>query len=126
MKHFSLTRAALDDLRQIARFSERQWGVERRNRYLAQIDATFHALGENPALGTACDDITPGYRKFPQGSHLIFYRTGQSSRIEIVRILHKRMDAAVTSPALETREAIAAYNLDVARHGAFGDTLRYF
>ncbi len=111
MKPFALTRTALDDLRQIARFSERQWGVERRNRYLAQIDATFHALGENPELGAACDDIAPGYRKFPQGSHLIFYRSGRSSRIEVVRILHKRMDAGATSPSFETREAIAAYIL---------------
>lgn len=126
MKPFALTRAALDDLRKIARFSAQQWGVERRNRYLVQIDATFHALGENPALGTACDDITPGYRKFPQGSHLIFYRTGPSTRIEIVRILHKRMEADATSPGFGTREAIAAYNLDVASHGTFSDTLRQF
>ncbi|HAS8147395.1 type II toxin-antitoxin system RelE/ParE family toxin, partial [Vibrio vulnificus] len=32
------------------------------------------------------------YRKFPQGSHVIFYRQIGSQNIEIIRILHKSMD----------------------------------
>jgi toxin ParE1/3/4 len=35
----------------------------------------------------------PGYRKFPEGSHIIFYKPGTTSVIEVIRILHKSMDA---------------------------------
>lgn len=92
MRPFTLTRLAKADLRAIAVYTEEQWGVEQRNLYIRQFDDTFHLLAATPALGKACNDIMPGYRKFPQGSHLVFYKNGIASVIEIVRILHKSMD----------------------------------
>ena len=44
-----------------------------------------------PSLGRACDDIRTGYRRYAEGSHTIFYREAGGG-IEIVRILHGRMD----------------------------------
>jgi toxin ParE1/3/4 len=38
-----------------------------------------------------CDDIRPGYCKYQVGRHLIFYRQ-VSDGLEIVRVLHDRMD----------------------------------
>lgn len=92
MTLFTLTRMAKADLRGIAIYTEDQWGIEQRNRYIKQFDDTFQLLAASPALGRTCDEILPGYRKFHQGSHLIFYRGGERSVIEIVRILHKSMD----------------------------------
>ncbi|GAB6043182.1 type II toxin-antitoxin system RelE/ParE family toxin [Endothiovibrio diazotrophicus] len=92
MPPFKLTAAAKNDLKEIARHTQRRWGRDQRNRYLKQMDDHFHTLGESPSLGTACDEIKPGYRRFPQGSHIIFYQAGASATIEIVRILHKGMD----------------------------------
>lgn len=43
-------------------------------------------------VGKQCDEIMPGYRKFPQGSHVVFYKEGSNCVIEVVRILHKSMD----------------------------------
>ena len=39
----------------------------------------------------ARDDVRPGYRAFHEGRHLIFYREA-GDQIEIIRILHDRMD----------------------------------
>lgn len=50
------------------------------------------SIAHNPNIGTQCDDIKPGYRKFPKSDHIIFYRFSGTGGIEIVRILHKRMD----------------------------------
>ena len=50
-------------------------------------------LSETPVVGSKCDFIKQGYRKFPAARHLVFYRCVNQSEIEIVRILHKRMDA---------------------------------
>jgi toxin ParE1/3/4 len=92
MKPFALTRKAKADLLDIANFTERSWGKEQRNLYIRQLDEAFHFLAETPFSGKPCDYIKPGYRKFPQGSHIVFYRAGTETTIEIIRILHKHMN----------------------------------
>lgn len=92
MPNFSLTRQALLDLREIGRYTQQQWGRERRRQYLALLDRCFHTLCENPSQGQRCDEIRVGYRKFPSGRHVIFFRESTGGGIEIVRVLHERMD----------------------------------
>jgi toxin ParE1/3/4 len=90
---FRLTNQAKADLKSIAAYTQRKWGKEQRRIYLQQFDDAFHLLADTPDIGTKCDFIKAGYRKFPVTSHLVFYRNVCSTEIEIVRILHKRMDA---------------------------------
>lgn len=92
MKPFVLTNQAKADLRAIALFTEQRWGKEQRNLYVKQFDDAFHLLATSPLAGKDCSYLRAGYRKFPQGSHIIFYKTGTASVIEIIRILHKSMD----------------------------------
>ncbi|OOF03797.1 plasmid stabilization protein ParE [Salinivibrio sp. MA440] len=92
MKPFQLTNKAKSDLKDIALFTFRRWGREQRNIYLKQFDESFWLLAENPDIGKTCDGIRDGYRKFPQGSHVIFYQQIGSQNIQIIRILHKSMD----------------------------------
>lgn len=92
MSSFTLTRRAKTDLKSIAGFTEKRWGRLQRNIYLKQFDDTFQVLADNPSIGKACDFIKSGYRKFPQGSHVIFYKTGAHNNVDIIRILHKNMD----------------------------------
>jgi len=46
----------------------------------------------NPRIGRACDEIRPGYRKLAAGSHMLFYRVSVEGVIDVVRVLHQRMD----------------------------------
>jgi toxin ParE1/3/4 len=92
MNLFALTHKAKADLQAIALFTQEHWGVEQRNWYIKQLDDAFHRLARSPGLGKSCNDIMPGYRKFPQGSHVVFYKDGSNGAIEIIRILHKSMD----------------------------------
>jgi len=92
MKSFELTKEAKEDLRKIAKYTEKRWGRNQRDLYIKQFDDDFHLLAESPPVGKQCDYIKNGYRKFPQGSHIIFYREGEKSKITIIRILHKNMD----------------------------------
>ena len=92
MKPFTLTISAKNDLKDVAIFTARRWGKEQRNIYLKQFDDSFWLLAENPDIGKVCDEIRNGYRKFPQGSHVIFYKQTGSQQIQIIRILHKSMD----------------------------------
>ena len=73
-------------------FTSRRRGRKQRNIYLKQFDDIFWLLAENPEIDKDCDEIRDSYRKFPQGSHVIFYRQIGSQNIEIIRILHKSMD----------------------------------
>ena len=92
MKAFELTKEAKEDLRKIARFTEKRWGRDQRFLYIKQFDEVFHLLSKNPSVGKQCEYIYKGYRKFPQSSHIIFYLEGEKSKIIIIRILHKNMD----------------------------------
>ena len=96
MGSFSLIRKALSDLKSIATYTQRKWGREQRRIYANQFDDTFRTLSEAHSAGTECDYIKQGYRKFPVASHIVFYRNKNQSEIEIVRALHKRMDARST------------------------------
>ncbi|RLQ20863.1 type II toxin-antitoxin system RelE/ParE family toxin [Seongchinamella sediminis] len=94
MGSFTLTEAAKADLKSIAAYTQRRWGKDQRRIYAKQFDDAFHILAENPEVGAACDFIKAGYRKFPNGRHVIFYRELSDTEVEIVRIIHKRMDLA--------------------------------
>ncbi len=92
MNSFTLTQRAKSDLKAIARFTEKRWGLTQRNAYIKQFDDSFHMLAETPSIGKACEHIKTGYQKFPQGSHIIFYKVTSPKKIKIIRILHKSMD----------------------------------
>lgn len=90
---FTLTRKAKADLKSIFIYTQKKWGKEQRRVYARQFDDVFHMLSKKPTVGNKCDFIKQGYRNFPITSHIVFYRSISQSEIEIVRILHKRMDA---------------------------------
>jgi toxin ParE1/3/4 len=82
---------ARTDLDQVWSYSVKNWGDERAELYLRELQKALEMLAAHPRLGRACDDIRPGYFKMPVGSHVVFYKLGQA-RIDVVRILHGRMD----------------------------------
>jgi len=94
MAHFKIKVTAKADLKEIAKFTGQTWGREQRNKYLTEFDQAFQQLAENNELGKACDHIHTGYRAFPVGSHIIFYKIGDGQLVEIIRVLHKRMDVS--------------------------------
>jgi len=92
MASFVLTVKAKSDLLRIGRYSASRCGHDQRNRYLAQLDLGFHELTANRMRGRDCGSIRAGYRKHRAGQHIIFYRSLTDESIEIVRVLHQRMD----------------------------------
>ncbi|WP_308388801.1 type II toxin-antitoxin system RelE/ParE family toxin [Acidithiobacillus sp. AMEEHan] len=92
MGTFSLTHAAKNDLRGIARYTEERWGRAQRRHYLKGLHDALQRLADSPALGIACDYIEPGLRKHPFQSHVVFYDVISDEEIQVVRVLHKRMD----------------------------------
>lgn len=94
MTNIRIKAAAREDLKSIAKYTEEKWGREKRNNYLHDIDHAFQQLTSNNKLGRPCDHVRSGYRTFPVGSHIIFYVIGDDELVEIIRVLHKRMDVS--------------------------------
>ncbi len=94
MHRFRIKATARADLKGIAVFTEQTWGRKQRNKYLTELDDAFHRLADNAELGQTCDHIRLGYRVFPVGGHLIFYKLASDKTPEIIRVLHKRMNVS--------------------------------
>ncbi len=89
---YSLTNAAVSDLYAIGRYTLKNWGKEQYKKYMTQLESCFEQLADDPLKGKDCGEIREGYRKMRVGSHIVFYRMKSAREIEIVRILHSRMD----------------------------------
>jgi toxin ParE1/3/4 len=81
-------RADLDD---IWEYTARRWGLDQAERYLRRIAEAAESIAEAPGRGRTCDHVREGYRKYPVGSHVLFYRE-MSDGVDVVRILHQQMD----------------------------------
>lgn len=91
MRNLLIRPLAEADLIGIWRYTAGQWGEAQTDAYLDEIDAILQRIGDNPLVGSDCSHVRPGYRKAAAGSHRIFYRY-DAETVEIVRVLHARMD----------------------------------
>lgn len=81
------------DLLGIYVYTYNAWNEEQAIRYTAGLKDALNKLTYNPSrIGTVDRSVVrPGYRSYRYQSHLVFYRI-VSNDVEVVRILHKRMD----------------------------------
>ena len=91
MAGYVLSPAAQADLSEIWDYTARHWGEAQAERYTREIQATCEALGGGNLVGLSAEDIRAGYRKIGVGSHVMYYREREGT-LEIVRVLHRRMD----------------------------------
>jgi toxin ParE1/3/4 len=89
---YLLSPAAQADLEQIWDYTHDCWGVDQAEDYVRELQRAINRVAANPRIGRASDDIRPGYRKLAAGSHTLFYRVTAENVIDVVRILHQRMD----------------------------------
>jgi len=92
MADYRLAPAAERDLEHIWRTTAKEWGVDQAHRYTDKLAAAFEALAQAPERAQACDHIRQGYRRRNVERHAIYFRK-TASGIDIMRILHDRMDA---------------------------------
>lgn len=93
-KAYRLTPRALEDLKDIGRYTQQNFGIAQRNKYLLELDACFVRLANQPRLGKHRTDIAPDYYSFTQGKHIVFYQISAHG-IDVIGIVHQRMDILV-------------------------------
>ncbi|MFZ5791432.1 MAG: type II toxin-antitoxin system RelE/ParE family toxin [Pseudomonadota bacterium] len=108
MMRYRLSRLAESDLANILEASERRWGAEGRRRYSAILAAATRKVATDPQGPATRDrtELATGIRSFPirharaddpkakvrRPVHILYCRTVAPNLIEIVRVLHERME----------------------------------
>ncbi|NVN52681.1 type II toxin-antitoxin system RelE/ParE family toxin [Mycolicibacterium hippocampi] len=92
MSRYVLSPAARADVEQIWDYTCDRWGDKQAETYVREIQRAIDRVADSPQIGRACDDIRPGYRKHAVGTHTLYYRITGVDMIDVVRILHQRMD----------------------------------
>jgi len=106
MARFRLSRLARADLARILTASAENWGIEGRRRYGNILAAAMRKVATEPEGPTTRDrsELSRGVRSFHLRNarvdnpevrspvHVLYYRVIRPGLIEIVRVLHERMD----------------------------------
>ena len=92
MAKYILTNKAVEDLSKIWEYTYEVWSESQADKYYELLTSSFQEIMQNPRLGKNYDEIDSTILGLCVGKHIIFYRMAQSNNIEIIRILHQRMD----------------------------------
>lgn len=87
-----LRQEAINDLNDIWVYTIDEWSEKQADKYYATIEFACTQIGKNPELGKEYDGISKNLLGLRTGKHIIFYQVISKDRIEVVRILHERMD----------------------------------
>lgn len=88
---YKLSPLARKDLEGIWRFSFERWSKDQADRYYTEIVDAFRDLANGDREGRLVAGLKAGYLSLTCGSHFIIYARRKQT-IEIIRILHKRMN----------------------------------
>ena len=87
-----LRQEAIDDLNDIWDYTFEQWSENQANKYYASLKTACNEIGENPDIGREYFGISRNLLGLKSGKHIIFYHLNTSNEVEIIRIIHERMD----------------------------------
>ncbi|GGD98737.1 type II toxin-antitoxin system RelE/ParE family toxin [Planktosalinus lacus] len=89
---YRISKQAIDDLNDIWVYTFYKWSKEQADRYYDLIIGEIEFIADNYLTGKSTEQTRKNYRVTTIKSHLIFYRKVENDIVEIVRILHQRMD----------------------------------
>ncbi len=89
---YTITKKALTDLEEIWLYTLENWSLEQADRYYNLIIDEVEFICNDANSGKPMNHIRQGYRASKVKSHIIFYRVSKENIIEVIRILHERMD----------------------------------
>ncbi len=92
MAKYFLTNKAVEDLSKIWDYTYETWSENQADRYYELIIQTCQEISKAPAIGKIYREIANSISGFRVGKHIIFYRETKPKEIEVLRILHERMD----------------------------------
>lgn len=87
-----LRREAINDLTDIWDYTLQEWSENQADNYYETIKSACKEIGINPSIGKSYTEIGKHLLGLKLGKHIIFYHSISDDEIEVIRILHERMD----------------------------------
>ena len=87
-----LRQEAIDDLNDIWEYTFEKWSENQADKYYTALRFACKEIGEYPDLGKEYASISQNLFGLKSGKHIIFYQLISENEIEVIRILHERMD----------------------------------
>ena len=92
MAKLVLRQEYIDDLNDIYNYTFEQWSESKADNYYEKIKLACNRVAKNPNIGKKYNAINKNLLGIKCGKHIIFYKVISNNEIEVVRILHERMD----------------------------------
>lgn len=92
MANFKLTKNAVNDLTEIWNYTFDTWSESQADKYYKLILNACAAIANKPEQGKVYEEVYSGLKGKKISKHIIFYRLMEDKSVEIIRILHERMD----------------------------------
>ena len=92
MSKYIISEKALDDINKIWIYTAENWSVEQADRYYNLIFDEIEYIVVNFEIARDFGNIRKSYKYSKVKSHLIFFKKDKTNEIEVVRVLHERMD----------------------------------
>jgi toxin ParE1/3/4 len=92
VSEYIISEKALEDISNIWIYTAENWSVEQADRYYNLIIDEIEYIVRNLDMAHDFEKIRKSYRYSKVKSHLIFFKTDKFDEIEVVRVLHERMD----------------------------------
>jgi len=89
---YLISEKANQDIEDIWLYTYENWSPEQADRYYNLILDEIEFIADNFESGKSVDYIKKGYRTSVVKSHIIFYKKSGSNIVEIIRVLHQKMD----------------------------------
>ena len=90
---YEISIEAVQDLEKIWLYTRENWSMDQADRYFNLIMNEIEYLSEEPNSGSDFGYVRKSYFRSRIKSHFIFYKINKKKEaIEILRILHQRMD----------------------------------
>ena len=85
---------AVEDLTDIWNYTVETWSETQADKYYTLLVDTCRQIADSSPhpLGKEYAEIMEGLFGYRTGKHIIFYRSASERAVEVVRILHERMD----------------------------------
>ena len=93
MPEYIISEKALEDINNIWIYTAENWSVEQANRYYNLIIDEIEYIVDNLDMARDFGKIRKSYKYSKVKSHLIFFKKDKTNEIEVVRVLHERMDS---------------------------------
>ena len=92
MAKYFLSNKAVEDLSTIWEYTFEVWSESQADKYYKYLIDSCQGIAFQPAIGKIYPEVSVNLFGCRANRHIIFYRKTSDGEVEIIRILHGRMD----------------------------------